>query len=97
MTPHAVTKEAFELAVMLDFFPGFLGLFGVGEVHHGQRLTGAGFLAISGVLYACLAGGMMVSSLVWVIGCLPTAWGSVFCLLLYDIFRVTDRLDEDRS
>lgn len=96
MTGRRDSNKALELAVQLDFFLGILGLFGVGEAYLGEWLRGAGFLAISGVLYACLAGVVMAPSIAWVIEYLPTMWGLGYCVLLYDIFRVTDRLDEGR-
>lgn len=83
-----------QTALELDFWPGWLGLFGLGEFYLGNRLRGAGFLALSGLLYACLACAIIAPSLGFLWGYLPTAWGLCFCLLNYDIFRLTDQIGE---
>jgi len=81
-------------ALELDFWPGWLGLFGIGELYLGKRLRGAAFLVLSGGLYACLVGAVMVPGLGFVWGYLPTTWGVGFCLLTYDICRLTDQMGE---
>lgn len=83
-----------QTAPELDFWPGWLGLFGLGELYLGRRLGGAGFLVLSGALYVCLAAAVAVPSLGFLWGYLPTTWGLGYCLLSYDIFRLTDQLDE---
>jgi len=88
-----VLKDS-QTALELDFWPGWLGLFGIGEFYLGRRLRGAAFLTLSGVLYVCLAATITVPSLGFLLEYLPTTWGLGYCLLLFDIFRLTDRLDE---
>jgi len=83
-----------QTALDLDFWPGWFGLFGIGELYIGRRLRGAGFLVLSGMLYACLVAAITVPSLGFLWGYLPSAWGLGFCLLCYDIFRLTDQMDE---
>ena len=83
-----------QTALELDFWPGWLGLFGMGELYLGRHLRGAAFLTLSGVLYVCLAATITVPSLGFLLEYLPTTWGLGYCLLLFDIFRLTDRLDE---
>ena len=83
-----------QTALELDFWPGWLGLFGLGELYLGRRLRGTGFLVLSGTLYACLAGAIAEPSLGFLWGYLPTTWGLGYCLLSYDIFRLTGQLDE---
>ena len=83
-----------QTAIELDFWPGWLGLFGLGELYLGRRLRGAGFLVLSGALYTCLAGTLVGPSLGFLWGYLSTTWGLGYCLLAYDIFRLTDQLDE---
>ena len=79
----------------MDAFAGLAGLFGLGELYLGKRLLGAGFLVLSGALYACLVGAITVPSLALLWGYLPTEWGLGYCLLTFDIFRLTDRIDEE--
>ena len=83
-----------QTALGLDFWPGWLGLFGLGELYLGKRLRGAGFLVLSGALYACLAVAIAVPSYGFLWGYLPATWGLGYCLLFYDIFQLTDQLDE---
>jgi len=89
----AVLKNS-QVALELDFWLGWLGMFGTGELYLGSRLRGAAFLALSGILYVCLAATITVPSLGFILGYLPTTWGLGYCLLLFDIFRLTDQLDE---
>jgi len=84
------SQTAFEL----DFWPGWLGLFGIGELYLGKRHRGSAFLTLSGALYACLAGALAVPSLGFLWGYLPAFWGLGFSLLFCDIVRLTDHLDE---
>jgi len=73
---------------------GVAGVFGIGEIYLGRQLRGAGFLSLSAVLYACVACAATVPSLGFIWGYLPTTWGVGYCLLLLDIFRVADQVDE---
>ena len=48
---------------------------------------------ISGTLYTCVLGALTVPGLAFMWGYLPATGGLLFCLELFDIFRLTDRLD----
>jgi len=82
-----------QTAVDLDMILGAAGLFGVGEFYLGKRLRSAGFLALTGVLYTCLACAIAIPSLGFVWGYLPATWGVGYCLLIFDIFRLSDKLE----
>jgi len=84
-----------ETAVELDLWLGLVGLFGIGECYLGSWGRGAGFLVISGVLYACVLGALAIPSLASMWGYLPPAGGLSFCLQFFDIFQLTDQLDEE--
>lgn len=83
-----------QTAVELDFWPGWLGFFGVGELCLGRPPRGAWFLFPSGTLYTCLALAIAVPHFCFLWGYLPSAWGLGFCLLTYDICRLTYQIDE---
>jgi len=66
----------------------------MGEFYLEKRLRGAGFLALSAALYTCLICAAAVPSLAYIWGYLTTAWGLGYLLLLWDIFVVTDQVEE---
>jgi len=84
-----------DTAVEMDFWLGLVGLFGVGECYLGSWRRGAGFLVISGVLYACVLRVLTTPGLAFMWGYLPTVGGLLLCLQSFDIFQLTDRVDEE--
>ena len=87
--------KSLETAVELDFLLGLVGLFGIGECYLGSWGRGAGLLVISGVLYTYVQGALTMPSLAFMWEYLLPAGGLSFCLESFDIFQLTDRLDEE--
>jgi len=91
------TLKSNDTALELDFWLGLVGLFGIGECYLGSWGRGAGFLVISGVLYACVLGVLTIPGLAYMWGYLPAAGGLLFCLQSVDIFQLTDRSEEEHE
>ena len=73
---------------MLDFIPGLLGLFGLGEIYLGKRLRGEVFLIWTAGLYVSVFLTFVAPSLsFW--GYLPIGWGLGYLALLLDIYTLT--------
>jgi hypothetical protein len=83
-----IANRSGRTAFLLDFVPGFLGLFGIGELYLGKRLRGELFLIWTAGLYISVLLTFISPNLsFW--GYLPIAWGLGYLLLLFDIYTLT--------
>ncbi|HYB76353.1 MAG TPA: hypothetical protein VEC08_05290 [Nitrososphaerales archaeon] len=87
--------KSVETALELDFLLGLAGLFGIGEAYLGSWMRAAGFLVMSGALYASVLSAFAEPSLAFVWGYLPAAFGLGNCLQAFDIFQLTDQAEAE--